>query len=160
MRVSRRSLAAAVLAATASFACAAHPAGTDEGSPPPSASDAAAPDSPLRDTHWQLVRLGDAPVEEVEPQRAPHLVFAADAPRVSGSGGCNRITGSFELAGETLRLGPMASTMMACASGMEQEQRLLRALRSVARHRIRGAELELLDASGAPVARFEAAAPR
>jgi hypothetical protein len=45
---------------------------------------------------------------------------------------------------------------MACASGMELEQRFLESLEQVARHRIAGDRLELLDPSGALVARFEA----
>jgi heat shock protein HslJ len=54
----------------------------------------------------------------------------------------------------------MAGTMMACERGMEQEQRFLQSLAKVARYRIEGRRLELLDAGGAVVARFEASAPR
>ena len=43
-------------------------------------------DSPLRDTHWKLVRLGDRPAETVEKQREAHLILSASEPRVSGSG--------------------------------------------------------------------------
>ena len=86
-------------------------------------------DSPLRGTYWKLVRLGETPVQVAENQREPHLVFARDELRVSGSGGCNRVTGGFELDGEKLKLGPMAGTMMACPAGMEQEQRFLQVAR-------------------------------
>jgi heat shock protein HslJ len=54
----------------------------------------------------------------------------------------------------------MAGTMMACPTGMEQEQRFLEALQRVERYRIRGSHLEMLDATGAVVARFEAVALR
>jgi hypothetical protein len=70
---------------------------------------------------------------------------------------CHR-TGSFELDGERLRFGRMASTKMACPDGMEQEKRLLETLERVERYRIRGRHLELLDATGAVSARFEAVA--
>src|SRR5262249_39778228 len=53
----------------------------------------------LRGTYWKLVRLGESPVEVSAGQSAPHLVFASDALQVSGSGGCNRIAGSFKLKG-------------------------------------------------------------
>ena len=43
-------------------------------------------DSPLRDTHWKLVRLGDRPAEALEKQREAHLILAAGELRVSGSG--------------------------------------------------------------------------
>ncbi len=117
-------------------------------------------DSPLRGTYWKLVRLGETPVQAAENQREPHLIFASDALRISGSGGCNRVMGNFELDGDKLHLGRMASTMMACPSGMEQEQQFLRSLEKVERYRISGGHLDMLDAAGALIARFEAVALR
>ena len=117
-------------------------------------------DSPLRNTYWKLAHLGDRPAESLEKQREAHLILSASEPRVSGSGGCNRVMGSFELDGDQLRFGRMASTMMACVAGMEQEQRLHQALAKVQRYRISGSQLEMLDGSGAVLARFEAVALR
>ena len=117
-------------------------------------------DSPLRGTYWKLVRLSETPVEVAEKQREPHLIFAHDQRRISGSGGCNRVTGSFELDGDKLHLGRMAGTMMACLTGMEQEQRFLRSIEKVERYRISGSHLEMLDAAGGVIARFEAGALR
>ena len=38
-----------------------------------------------------------------------------------GSGGCNRFSGGYTLAGKTLNIGPLATTKMACvAAVMEQ----------------------------------------
>jgi heat shock protein HslJ len=54
----------------------------------------------------------------------------------------------------------MVSTMMACPTGMEQEQQFLQSMNQVARYRISGSHLELLDAAGAVLARFEAVALR
>jgi copper homeostasis protein (lipoprotein) len=113
-------------------------------------------DRPLRNTYWRLVRLDDTPVQAAEKRREPHLIFARDQLRVSGSGGCNRVTGNFALNGDTLRLRHIASTKMACVSGMEQEQRFLQSLEKVERYRIGGRHLEMLDGSGAVIARFEA----
>ena len=93
-------------------------------------------------------------------QAEPQLVFASDALQVSGSGGCNRIAGSFTVEGDRVHLGPLAGTRMACANGMEQEQHILNSLSHVERFRISGQQLELLDGAGAVLARFEAAAPR
>jgi hypothetical protein len=43
--------------------------------------------------------------------------------RVAGHSGCNRYTGSFTQDGDSLKLGPLASTKMACPpERMEQEQ--------------------------------------
>jgi copper homeostasis protein (lipoprotein) len=115
---------------------------------------------PLRGTYWKLVRLGEAQVEVSAGQTEPHVVFASDALQVSGSGGCNRIAGGFTLEADRVHLGPLAGTMMACINGMKQEQHFLKSLNQVERYRISGQQLELLDASGAVLARFEAAAPR
>lgn len=117
-------------------------------------------DSPLRGTYWKLVRLGDTPATTAEQQREPHLILASGEPRVAGSGGCNRVMGSFELDGDRLRFGQMAGTRMACPDGMAQEQDFLKALTRVERYRIRGSHLEMLNAAGAVVARFEAVALR
>lgn len=52
--------------------------------------------------------------------------------QVAGSGGCNRYFGNLTLSGEGLRIGPLGSTMMACAEAlMEQENRLHTALAAV-----------------------------
>lgn len=49
----------------------------------------------------------------VEAPGEPHLVLAGDG-RVSGSDGCNRLMGSWELVDGQVELSPLASTMMAC----------------------------------------------
>jgi copper homeostasis protein (lipoprotein) len=110
---------------------------------------------PLEKTEWKLVRLGDVAVKVEDQHRQPQLVFDPAAHRVSGSGGCNRIVGGYELNGEKLTFGQMASTMMACASGMETEQNFLKALGEVKRWKIAGHELELMDGAGKVVAVFE-----
>jgi copper homeostasis protein (lipoprotein) len=110
---------------------------------------------PLEKTEWKLVRLGDVAVRVEDQHREPQLVFDPASHRVSGSGGCNRIVGGYELNGEKLTFGQMASTMMACASGMETEQNFLKALGEVKRWKIAGHELELMDGAGKVVAVFE-----
>jgi copper homeostasis protein (lipoprotein) len=117
-------------------------------------------ESPLRGTYWKLVRLNGEPVEAAESQQEPHLIFASDQLSVSGSGGCNRVMGSFQLDGDKLHLGQMAGTMMACMKGMEQEQRFLQTLNKAERYCISGSHLEMLDAAGTGIARFEAVALR
>lgn len=117
-------------------------------------------DSPLRGTYWKLVRLGDRAVVAADAQREAYLVFDTEELRVAGSGSCNRVNGGFEVDGAKLRFGRMAATRMACPEGMEQEQRFLEALEGVGSHRIAGSHLELLDAKGNVVARFEAVALR
>ncbi|MBB3102659.1 YbaY family lipoprotein [Azomonas macrocytogenes] len=123
-------------------------------------TDTFVPDSPLRNTYWKLVSLNDAPVAVVANQREPHLVFSASELRVSGYGGCNRVMGAFEVEDDRLALKQMASTQMACVDGMAQETQFLHTLETVARFRIVGEQLDLLDTDGKVVARFAAVALR
>ena len=119
----------------------------------------AAPNKPLRGTDWQLTQLEGKPVAATNHGQIPHLLFSMEDQRVSGNGGCNRIMGSFEITDDQLRLPGMASTMMACASGMEQERRFMQALEKIQHFRISGSQLELLDASNTVLMRFGSEAP-
>jgi heat shock protein HslJ len=82
--------------------------------------------------------------------------FAADG-AISGSGGCNRFTGSYETDGGDIDIGELAATRMACASPegvMEQETAYLDALRSAVGFRADGNALTLLTAEDTIVASF------
>ena len=111
---------------------------------------------PLENTYWKLTRLGNAVVTVASQQQEPHLILNPESRRVSGSGGCNRLVGSYELQGDKLTFGQMAGTRMACLEGSDIEQALLEALRHVRTWKITGQHLELFDAAGTMVARFEA----
>ena len=111
---------------------------------------------PLENTYWKLTRLGDTAVTVASQQREPHFILNPKSRRAGGSGGCNRLTGSYELNGDRLTFGQMAGTMMACLEGMDTEKAFLDALRQVNKWKIAGQHLELFDAAGKLVARFEA----
>lgn len=123
-----------------------------------------APDTPvttsLTETYWKLIWLGDTPVTPLENQQEAHLVLHTQDHRAAGFAGCNRFTGTYELDGTALRFGPLATTRMACASGMDVEQRMLEALHATRSWNTTGEHLELSDDHGALLARFEAVAPR
>ena len=114
------------------------------------------PTATLEGTYWKLTWLADAQVEVVEGQREPHIVFDAESMGVHGSGGCNRLTGSYMLEGDSLTLGPVATTMMACIDGMETEYAFLKALGLVTGYKLDGEKLEVSDAAGQALASFEA----
>ncbi len=62
---------------------------------------------------WALVRLGDDVVPSDLPARSrPQLTFDGDG-QVYGTGGVNRLRGTYTLDGAALRFGPLATTMMA-----------------------------------------------
>ena len=109
----------------------------------------------VENTHWRLVHLRDSPIVEASLQREAYLVLNSASRRVTGSGGCNQISGSYKLKRDQLTFGHMSVTMMACARGMETEKDFLAELRRAAKWKIEGPNLELFDAGGTMVARFE-----
>ncbi|WP_431271687.1 YbaY family lipoprotein [Dankookia sp. P2] len=116
----------------------------------------AAPAPVLAGSDWIAEDIGGRGV--VDRVRSS-LSFTADGPgggKVSGSGGCNRIAGSYTLAGKTIGFGQMISSMMACPPAVaEQEQRFLAALGATRRWRITPeGRLLLLDAEGHGLARL------
>ncbi|MEN8255971.1 MAG: META domain-containing protein [Verrucomicrobiota bacterium] len=76
---------------------------------------------------------------------------------LSGNGGCNNYSGSYELDGEKLRIGALGQTRKMCARPegiMEQEANYFRALGYVANYRIDGKTLELRSEKGALLVQF------
>jgi hypothetical protein len=65
------------------------------------------------------------------------------------------LAGSYRLSGSNLTLGQRASTLMACAEGMDTEKAFLKALARVRTWKIEGQQLELLDGDGHLLAYFE-----
>ena len=113
-------------------------------------------DEPLVNTYWKLTDLEGAAVEAVDNQREAHIVLHTEENRVAGSGGCNRLMGSYELDGDALSFGQLATTMMACADGMQTEHAFLGVLENVSTWEVTGTQLTLKDSAGDDVARFEA----
>jgi putative lipoprotein len=111
---------------------------------------------PLENTYWKLTDLGNTRVQASSQQKEPNFILDSETRRVSGSGGCNRLTGSYELNEDHLKFSQMASTMMACPEGMETEKVFLQALEQVNTWKIGGQQLEFFDAAGNLIARFEA----
>ncbi len=124
-------------------------------------------DEPLFDTHWKLTELDAVAVPELSDEREPHLVLTSEENRASGSSGCNRFTGAYQIEGEApsgsaplglrvLRFGPLASTRRMCLEGMDIETRFLRALAQTAQCRVTGDVLELLSQESRVLARLVA----
>lgn len=109
----------------------------------------------LPGTEWRVVAVDGQPL--VVGHDAT-LAFA-DAGRVSGSTGCNRLHGHYESLDATLRIEGVATTRMACLPELgTQESRVLAALAAVASAHAAGPEeLVLKDAAGAVRLRLSAA---
>ena len=109
----------------------------------------------LENSYWKLVRLGNEPVILGAGDKEPYMTLMSERNRMQGFAGCNRLLGSYELKGEKLKFGRMASTRMACQNGMELEASFMQALESTVIWKIEGEHLELSDSKGTLLARFE-----
>jgi heat shock protein HslJ len=102
---------------------------------------------------WQMTMVNngqDAVVSALAGSEVTAL-FGEDG-SLTGSAGCNRYTASYQLDGDSLTVGPAASTMMMCPDPegvMDQEAAYLKALETVASFELSGDRLTLRTASGA-----------
>lgn len=110
----------------------------------------------LENTHWSLIRLGESSLSAYPHQNEAYIVLDPSTHRVSGSGGCNRLMGSYKVDGDHLKFSQMAGSMMACVQGMETEQGFLQALTRVNTWKVNDSGLELFDTSGKLLVQFEA----
>ncbi len=113
------------------------------------------PDAGLTNTYWKLIELEGQPVLPGANQRELHMVLAAEGNKVSGFSGCNRFMGGYEQSEGQLQFGLLASTMMACMEGMEQERLFLGALARAKRFNISGENLVMYSDEEQLVLRFE-----
>jgi heat shock protein HslJ len=110
--------------------------------------------TPLRGTYWMLSEVHGKPVAPASNNPA-FLYFDADGHTYSGSSGCNRVTGKFQLSGDSLQLLGGAQTMMACPEPlMTQEKEFNQALTATGSYKINGSVLELYERKKI-VAKFE-----
>ena len=109
----------------------------------------------LEDTYWKLTRMGDEAIIPIAEAREPHIVLNVDG-RMAGSDGCNQLSASYEIDGDTIGFGEIATTRMACPQGEEQARQFREALERASRYRVVGSHLELFNEAGEMLARFEA----
>ena len=116
-------------------------------------------DEPIEGPMWRLAQVGDVQVPPgPDAARDPHVQFDLQG-RISGSGGCNRLSGGFTRTGTQLRLSQLGATRMACADATRTatETAFFQALQTTASYRLAGpGQLVLLDAGGRTLARLDA----
>jgi heat shock protein HslJ len=90
---------------------------------------------------WTLTEMEESRLSAGEP----YIEFDRDQKRVSGSSGCNRLTGSFEIDGSRLKLSRIASTRRACLDGEVQrvEMSFLHPLEATTSFEVQGNTLRL-----------------
>lgn len=108
----------------------------------------AAPANPLLGP-WVVVGYATVPGTLVAPLAGSDLTAVFRLRNVAGSAGCNTYDGPYTTNGNLARIGPLATTRLACAEDiMAQETAFLAALQGVGRVEPRGTTLQLQDLSG------------
>jgi heat shock protein HslJ len=115
--------------------------------------------APLEKTEWKLTWLNGTKIEMGTPQQVPYIQLDPESHRVSGSGGCNRLMGGYELSGDHLKFSQMAMTRMACLHGGDTESSFAKALDQVTTWKIVGGKLLLMDADQHALAKFTGVTP-
>ncbi|ENU79776.1 hypothetical protein F975_02405 [Acinetobacter sp. ANC 3789] len=96
---------------------------------------------------WQVTHIQGHALSADELAHQPSLSFDANSQQVKGSDGCNRIFGSYQLQGNNLHLGPLASTRMMCAGNMQISDQFHLALAKVTSFSVEKQILKLKDQS-------------
>ena len=136
------------LTAAALLAC----GGAGEAAPQAETAGETLADEPkLVGVEWVAVSIAGKPASD----EVRSTINFDDEGHVFGEAGCNSFRGGYELEGDGLSFGPMASTRMFCEGPrQEQEDRYLAALGNVERFEIAGGELRLFPAGGGEPTRF------
>lgn len=149
-RPGRWLIAAGLMATALAGSAAERPVAAAASAPPEAASVPAGAQQALQQglfgVRWRVQELLGAPLGPAAGgQRAPHLILDPSHLRLSGSGGCNRLMGSFSIDGARLTFKRVVTTMMACPQGMSQERRLIETLGEVQRWHLEDHTLMLMN---------------
>lgn len=125
-------------------------------SPGERCGESGATNAVLENTYWKLTSLAGRPVSVRAGQQAPYLMLNAETGRMSGWAGCSGVSARYRATDQSLTFAALMSMRTTCTSGAELERRYLATLRNVSRAKITGQRLELFDARGKSLARFEA----
>ena len=105
----------------------------------------------LAGSEWAPVAIGDMEI----PARTDQFVQFRGGGRIRGDGGCNQFSGTYELSGDRIEIGPLAATRKACTPDIaEREDRFMEALEAARRFVRLRYDLSLADAGGNLVARL------
>ena len=81
--------------------------------------------------------------------------------KLSGSVGCNSISGDYTLSGDQITFGALSSTMMACADAvMQQEGAVFSVMTGALKYKLDAGVLTLYSASGDPAITFSQVVPQ
>jgi heat shock protein HslJ len=106
----------------------------------------------LEGSAWAVTGINNQTggVQSVLADTEPTLFFEPDS-RLTGTTGCNDLTGSYETDGPSVEIGQLATSRKFCQSPdgvMDQEQNMVVALDNASTYQISGFTLNLRDADG------------
>ena len=107
-------------------------------------------DAPLRGLTWLRAPAASVPAPPAAARQEEQFRLDPLTRELTGSGDCNRFIGSFALEGDSLRLQPVGTTLLACEPAVQSDEASFMAdLLKVRRWRLDGhGRLELLDEGG------------
>ena len=126
--------------------------------PGESRQDAAAGASQPRvvETQWNLIELNGSPVNVPGNEGQVYIYLQQEGDKLSGSDGCNRFFGSYDLSGASLQFHSVAQTLMACRGAFtDREAEFVDALKLVTGYQISENILQL-KVDDRVLARFQA----
>ncbi len=89
------------------------------------------------ETQWNLIELNGSAVSVAAAEGQVYIYLQQDGDKLSGSDGCNRFFGSYDLSGTSLEFHSVAQTLMACRGGFtDRESEFMEALKLVASYQI------------------------
>lgn len=112
--------------------------------------------SSFENTYWKVTKISGKKVEVLKNMREPYVIFDSTKRRVKGFGGCNNITGAYELKNGSLKIEKLASTRKMCIQVADIENYLLKALKSAKKFEINGEKMKLFDKDEKILGEFEA----
>jgi heat shock protein HslJ len=113
----------------------------------------------LENTRWELAELNGKPVSPPQGKEEPYIQLNSNGKTLQGSAGCNTMSGNYQLDGNKLKFGKIATTRMDCGEPvMSVERAFLNAIKTTDSFKLSGGKLELYG-GGKLLARFEARPP-
>lgn len=101
------------------------------------------PDASLVGNKWTLIEMNGVPVQVSGTDKDAHFIFNTAEKRYSGSSGCNRMMGTYNMKSNgEVRFSPPAGTMMSCVD-QAFENAFMKFFATVNRYEIRNDELLL-----------------
>jgi heat shock protein HslJ len=120
--------------------------------------DAASPSTQpsVTETQWNLIELNGSEVNVPVAEGQVYIYLQQQGDKLSGTDGCNRFFGSYDLSGSSLQFHSVAQTLMACRGAFtERESEFMEALKLVTSYQISDNFLQL-KVDDRVLARFQA----